>query len=91
MFKTDFIMPTSGSAVLCWDELFTNSKNPKEKVECHGEIGFVIDRANPLDIDHMGQPLGKRADECFLVMFPSKKSPMVVHAAWLKVIESEVN
>jgi hypothetical protein len=89
MFETEIVTPKSGSTVLCWDSMFERDKNPDDKISCHGEVGMVIDKADATDLDSTGAPLGMRANNCFLVMFPNKVSPMVVHSAWLRVVEAE--
>ena len=46
--KTDFITPTSGSSVLCWDTMWIKNQNPDDKLNCHGEIGMVVRAADAL-------------------------------------------
>lgn len=87
--KTDFITPTSGSSVLCWDTMWIKNQNPDDKLNCHGEIGMVIRAADPMDLDVTGLPLGTRAKDCFVVVFPSTKRQSVVHSQWLRVVEAE--
>ena len=87
--KTDFIVPTSGSSVLCWDTMWIKNQNSDDKLSCHGEIGMVVRVADPLDVDVTGLPLGTRAKDCFIVVFPSTKRQSVVHSQWLRVVEAE--
>ncbi len=87
--KTDVVMPTSGSSVLCWDTMWIKNQNPEDKLNCHGEIGIVLRAADSMDLDLMGSPLGVRAKDCFIVVFPSANRQTVVHSQWLRVVEAE--
>ena len=87
--KTDVITAAIGSSVLCWDTMFIKNRDPDEMLNCHGQIGMVIGVADPMDLDKQGSPLGVRAKDCFIVVFPSTRKPTVVHSQWLRVVEAE--
>jgi len=90
-FETELKVPKAGSTVLCWDTLWLKNQNPEDKLRCHGKVGLVLNKATPSDLDQTGHPLGRRADECFLVMFASEDRPSLVHGQWLKVMDEDVN
>ena len=90
-FKTEFVVPQSGSIVMCWDSYFMKTKNEAGKLSCHGRLGKVIRKASASDIDPTGVALGDRAFDCFAVLFDGDDLPKVVHSQWLKVVEEDVN
>jgi len=90
-FKTEFIVPQSGSVVMCWDSYFMKTKNEVDKLSCHGRIGKVVRKAHAGDVDPTGQVLGNRAFDCFAVLFDGDELPKVVDAQRLRVIEEEVS
>ena len=90
-FKTEFIVPQSGSIVMCWDSYFMKTKNEMDKLSCHGKIGKVVRKAHAGDVDSVGMPLGDRAFDSFAVLFDGDELPKVVHSQWLKVIEEDIN
>ena len=45
-FETDLVNFTSGSLVVCWDSFFEKTKDPRDKLDCHGKIGTVVRKAN---------------------------------------------
>ena len=87
--KTEFVTPESGSLVLCWDTLFLKSQRLKDRLPCHGKIGVVVKKTHPNDLDMSGEPMGKRADGCWNVMFDEDDKTFVIHQQWLKVMEAE--
>mgnify|MGYP001498127995 CR=1 FL=1 len=90
-FKTEFVIPQSGSTVMCWDSYFIKNQNPDAKLSCHGRLGKVIRKASASDIDPTGEVLGNRAFDCFAVLFDGDELPKVVHSQWLKVVEEDIN
>ncbi len=90
-FKTEFVIPQSGSTVMCWDSYFIKNQNPDAKLSCHGRLGKVIRKASASDIDPTGMVLGDRAFDCFAVLFDGDELPKVVHSQWLKVVEEDIN
>jgi len=90
-FKTEFVVPQSGSVVMCWDSYFIKNQNPDAKLSCHGRLGKVIRKASASDIDPTGEVLGNRAFDCFAVLFDGDELPKVVHSQWLKVVEEDIN
>jgi len=88
-FKTDLVELKVGSTVLCWDNMFEKNQDRDDKISCHGEVGLILDKARPDDLDSNGRPLRGRATDCYVVVFPSSPMPMVVHSAWLKIMNQE--
>ena len=63
-FETELVNFASGSLVVCWDSFFEKTKDPRDKLDCHGKIGTVVRKASPADLSSSGIPLGKMADNC---------------------------
>lgn len=90
-FETEFVNFASGSLVVCWDSFFERTKNPHDKLDCHGKIGTVIRKASPTDLSSDGIPLGNMAHDCVAVLFVGEDAPKLVHSQWLRVIVEDIN
>ncbi len=90
-FETELVNFASGSLVVCWDSFFEKTRDPRDKLDCHGKIGTVVRKASPADMSSSGIPLGKMADNCVAVLFDGEDAPKLIHSQCIRVIGADIN
>ena len=90
-FETELVNFASGSLVVCWDSFFEKTRDPRDKLDCHGKIGTVVRIARPADLTSDGIPIGSMANDCVAVLFDGDNIPKVVHSQWLRIVGEDIN